>query len=544
MRFILCLVLSILLFPALQAEKPMEMHDSEPYWFVYMTISDKHYMHFKECLPLFLDEIKNQGLEDNVRGKPFSMYLSRSQWVLACKIDKKARVKSPLVKRYFWYEKMVSCTFISGDSKMDYVLSDINIYADRKGYNVFGWPVITYPDFGANNAIRYEVHRPIYRTGTFDLFFEASYGIIKILITFTCLLFGVFLLSIRKFKRYSNNILGIFLLNCVVMDTGSYLWIYDINTHWPGLYGFNIPFEYLSGPLIYLFIRALLDEKFQPGKKNLIHFVPFLIAALYYIFRFQVQSTDMKYTLFQNRFLDAPDMKVIVLLPEIQFIMYLLYSAIIVYVHYFTLENKSDKAEKLKFRWLNILLIGSGFILFLDYVKHHIPLYFNDRILPAGTIVLFLNLVLFSVLIIFSLKHAHIFIYAHKNGNKYHKSPLREEHKDRYLKKLMSYMDETRSYLSSGINLPELAKEIAIPSRYISQVLNEKLEMSFYDFINKYRIEEAKILLSDPEYHNNSIIEIAYDCGFNSKSVFNAAFKKFTGKTPSEYRINFHVSVG
>ena len=98
-------------------------------------------------------------------------------------------------------------------------------------------------------------------------------------------------------------------------------------------------------------------------------------------------------------------------------------------------------------------------------------------------------------------------------------------------------MNTGKPFLSSTINLPDFAKEISIPSRYISQVLNEELGMSFYDLINTYRIEEAKNLLSDPEYGDSSIIDIAYDCGFNSKSVFNAAFKKYTGTTPSEFRL-------
>jgi AraC-like DNA-binding protein len=122
------------------------------------------------------------------------------------------------------------------------------------------------------------------------------------------------------------------------------------------------------------------------------------------------------------------------------------------------------------------------------------------------------------------------------NGKKYEKSPLNEEHKQYYLKKLLQYMKDKKPYLSSDINLSTLANDIAMPSRYLSQLINEKLKFSFYDFINKYRILETTKRLADPANSNLSIIDIAYDCGFNSKSVFNSAFKKYTGMTPKEYR--------
>jgi AraC-like DNA-binding protein len=69
-------------------------------------------------------------------------------------------------------------------------------------------------------------------------------------------------------------------------------------------------------------------------------------------------------------------------------------------------------------------------------------------------------------------------------------------------------------------------------------VINERLEMNYSNFINSYRIQEAKILLFAPEKIDDSILDIAYEVGFNSKAVFNRAFKKFTGMTPSEFRKN------
>jgi AraC-like DNA-binding protein len=75
-----------------------------------------------------------------------------------------------------------------------------------------------------------------------------------------------------------------------------------------------------------------------------------------------------------------------------------------------------------------------------------------------------------------------------------------------------------------------------IHANYLSRIINERRNQSFNDFVNQYRIEEACRRLTDPGWKNMTILQIAYETGFYSKSVFNTAFKKFTGQTPSQYR--------
>jgi YesN/AraC family two-component response regulator len=84
--------------------------------------------------------------------------------------------------------------------------------------------------------------------------------------------------------------------------------------------------------------------------------------------------------------------------------------------------------------------------------------------------------------------------------------------------------------------LKTLAERLGVHYNYLSQIINEQFKQNFNDFINKYRIEEAKKILKTPSGSEKTILEIAYETGFYSKSVFNTAFKKFTGKTPSEFR--------
>lgn len=91
-------------------------------------------------------------------------------------------------------------------------------------------------------------------------------------------------------------------------------------------------------------------------------------------------------------------------------------------------------------------------------------------------------------------------------------------------------------YLDSELNLGKLAKKLNLSSHQLSYVINNGFNQNFYGFINKYRVEKAKKLLADKELDKYSIIGIAFESGFNSKTSFNTTFKKLTGKTPSEFK--------
>jgi AraC-like DNA-binding protein len=125
-----------------------------------------------------------------------------------------------------------------------------------------------------------------------------------------------------------------------------------------------------------------------------------------------------------------------------------------------------------------------------------------------------------------------------RKKQRYESSNLQEEQKDKYIKKLNTYMQRNKPYLKPDLTLSQLAEEVKIPTHYLSQVINEKLDCNFIDFINNYRVEEVKSKLVNPKLSHYTIISIAYEAGFSAKSTFNAVFKKVEGITPSQYRKN------
>ena len=102
--------------------------------------------------------------------------------------------------------------------------------------------------------------------------------------------------------------------------------------------------------------------------------------------------------------------------------------------------------------------------------------------------------------------------------------------------KLKIYMETEQPYINMDLTLKDLATALDTYPYYITQVLNTVFNQNFYDFINTYRVEEVQRRLSDPQFKNLTILAVAYDCGFNSKSSFNRIFKQKTGLTPSQYK--------
>ncbi|MBN2416545.1 helix-turn-helix domain-containing protein [bacterium] len=121
-------------------------------------------------------------------------------------------------------------------------------------------------------------------------------------------------------------------------------------------------------------------------------------------------------------------------------------------------------------------------------------------------------------------------------AEKYRTTPVDPERVSFTTERLKIYMEEDRLFLDPDLSLKTLAKSLKIHPNHLSRIINEQFGVSFNDYINRFRIREAMSKLSDPAHRERSILDIMYECGFYSKSVFNTAFRKFAGTTPSAFR--------
>jgi AraC-like DNA-binding protein len=131
---------------------------------------------------------------------------------------------------------------------------------------------------------------------------------------------------------------------------------------------------------------------------------------------------------------------------------------------------------------------------------------------------------------------AHEQKHEHSDTGKYQKSGLTQEKAAEFEKQLMDLMSAETPYRDSNLTLNSLATLLGITPHNLSEVINSRLNQNFFDFVNSFRVEEVKANLDHPDKQNLTLLAIGLEAGFNSKSSFNAIFKKHTGVTPSEYR--------
>ena len=164
---------------------------------------------------------------------------------------------------------------------------------------------------------------------------------------------------------------------------------------------------------------------------------------------------------------------------------------------------------------------------------------------PGSWLVLNRDLIFYAIMAVtifaagyFALSQPEIFTppLAKAVARKYEGSSLTSAKADEYLRLLTAVMENDAVYRDENLSLPALAEKVGIPAWHVSQILNERLNKNIYDFVNGFRVEEAKRILRDPRRRDQKILGIAFDTGFASKVAFNRVFKKQTGMTPSEYR--------
>ncbi|MBP2831700.1 AraC family transcriptional regulator [Aquimarina sp. U1-2] len=103
-------------------------------------------------------------------------------------------------------------------------------------------------------------------------------------------------------------------------------------------------------------------------------------------------------------------------------------------------------------------------------------------------------------------------------------------------RQLDTFMDKHKWYLRTDLSLKFLSEKLGISDKKLSYILNQIAEVSFFDYVNRFRVEEVKKKIKDPAYAKYTLLGIAYECGFNSKTSFNRTFQRFEGITPSQFK--------
>lgn len=361
---------------------------------------------------------------------------------------------------------------------------------------------------------------------------------------------GVFLslvlLIVQKGNVLAHRILAIITLIFSFDLAGEFLYQTEYFHKFPQLIWIEDPFEFLYGPLLVFYISALTEpEKFKLNFPRWPHFIVFFIAILLSAPFYTLDAVSKIQFVYQDNLNQNSTHSVLayfgqlalVLLFIIQTGIYLIIGSKKLIAHTQKIHASFSYTEHIHFIWLRNIFIFFCILYLLFIIDFFAHEFFGvDETIKQ--ILYLLIVAMFYILAFYGLHQPTIFSGNQsdkKDSNtKYSSSALDTEMSLLLLKELQLYMDNEKPYLESKLTLTQLALKIKISTNYLSQTINEQLGMNFFDFINGYRIEEAKKHLSKADKIN--ILNIALDSGFNSKSAFYMAFKKKTQMTPSQYK--------
>jgi AraC-like DNA-binding protein len=233
--------------------------------------------------------------------------------------------------------------------------------------------------------------------------------------------------------------------------------------------------------------------------------------------------------------------KVITVLIAAQMVVYLYFSINLLRIYQENIRQSYSYLEKINLNWLKFLLWGQIIIWPLFLLAEIIN--FQPRNYTWIILAVFIYMLGY-----FSIKQPEILVgiipeFRPKlnSAKKYAKSALTREISEDYYNRLVKLMELKKPYLQNSLALSDVAQALSISNHNLSQVINEKTNLNFFEFINKYRIEEAKKFLLDKEKAYLTIAAISFEAGFNSVSSFNTVFKKMVKMTPSQFK-TFHNS--
>lgn len=377
-------------------------------------------------------------------------------------------------------------------------------------------------------------------------------GIVDLLIflgVFQGLLLSWFFIKNSDNTRKANMFQGLLLISLSLAIFEEWLngTGYIVRVLW--LTNFSESLNFVFGPLLYLYVIFSLNP--EERKKTLVHFIPFFFWFLYMFLAF-IQPDEYKYNSYvETKHPDWGYLEVRSQVPDDplgirEYVNQLMVLQMVVYfiVTIVVLNKKFRLTKQSLFRTDNELLVilRNTLIHFMVIIGILIitKLYFGMTSDVGNNIVAsYITFMIYAT----SYQILNRSDFFDRPGSffsfpqmKYQKSSLSDDSKELILKKILREMEDNRYFTNNLASLSGLSKQINESSHHVSQVINEKMNKSFFELLAVYRVEYARTLISKDKDSLLTVEELAEMVGYNSKSSFNIVFKKYTGLTPSEYR--------
>jgi len=354
--------------------------------------------------------------------------------------------------------------------------------------------------------------------------------------------FIVLLLLTKKNKMMPDKILAVWIAVIGVHLLGFYFNQAGYWEKYPHLIGTTAPIPLFHGPLLYLYCLYVLRNETKFRTLDYLHFVPGISAYLYMSSFFFFYSPEEKNLIDKGVLNDFSTFSLVLLLVIfISGITYAIFSYHLTIRYKESIKDRFSFSEGISLKWLRYCIVSMGLIFLSALVVFGLRDGLNISF-PFNPEYIFYIILIVLIFYIgyFGIKHENIFISSPvvENGKKnteekYKNSGVKVKKASEMYKNLLQYMQKEKPYLQPKLSLSELAQKLDLSTNQLSQIINQQAGVNFYDFVNKYRVEE--FLQQAEKNRNFSLLALALDAGFNSKSSFNYIFKKQKGLSPSQY---------
>jgi AraC-like DNA-binding protein len=355
----------------------------------------------------------------------------------------------------------------------------------------------------------------------------------------------LFLLIKSKQKQLSQKILIVFFVLLLFVSVFSYanfhnlIWLLHI-TFIP-----NDVTVVMIGPLLYLYIKSLFLEEKNLIKNTLKHFIP---AGLYLIL---IAVPTLIYSIFGVEALSyviSEFIAITIKLENVYLILYLTLSLQQLSKYRSALKSNYSNLSKYDYNWIKIMLIGALSIISIYLTISIYELLYKDSIWYQEYLITVIMILFIIYLGYYGINQSKVllpnFLLNQNKPNissklkKIYLSDVKREEFELLEQNLESVIKAQKPYLDEDLTLGKLAKQLSTTDKKLSILLNQYMNTTFYDLINKYRVNAVIEKMKQEEYKNYSLFGIACDCGFKSRTSFNRIFKKETGLSPSVYKEN------
>lgn len=394
--------------------------------------------------------------------------------------------------------------------------------------------------------------------------------------------FLFFILASKRRRSLPDVILMIWLLVIAFNLFDYYLKISSQQLDFPFLLAVFTPLPLLHGPLLFLYTASLTNQLRRRFSAIAIHFLPFLVAYAVF-FRFLMLPVAKKVEVYQlgGKGWEMESLTVIILI-HISGVVYVIWSLLLLRRHRKNILQQFSAIENITLNWLTRLILGMlliwvfvfwgnddliygsvvVFIFFIGFYGIRQGGIFTESLQPGSTrsesanaSALFADKAItqedpedsdvntpqesFPPAGLPETEHHETLVPDQAPKKKYQKSGLTTNAAKEIHQKLTELVTVEKIYREPELNLIQLAQMLQVAPNTLSQVINSIEQKTFYDYINDWRIAEFKKMATVPSNRKYTILALALECGFNSKTTFNRVFKKATGLSPTEYLNSF-----